>query len=87
MIYYVKPLHSRSPIATIRARRPALPVSEELPKRILCLPMHPYLSEADQDRIIDDDPQLYRLEFGARRRRVNQAAIRPDLLLRSCPWR
>jgi dTDP-4-amino-4,6-dideoxygalactose transaminase len=30
-----------------------LPVSETLPGRILCLPMHPYLSEADQDRIIE----------------------------------
>jgi dTDP-4-amino-4,6-dideoxygalactose transaminase len=29
-----------------------LPVSETLPKNILCLPMHPYLSEADQLRII-----------------------------------
>jgi dTDP-4-amino-4,6-dideoxygalactose transaminase len=28
-------------------------VSEDLPKRILCLPMHPYLSKADQDRIIE----------------------------------
>jgi dTDP-4-amino-4,6-dideoxygalactose transaminase len=27
-------------------------VSETLPRRILCLPMHPYLAETDQDRII-----------------------------------
>jgi dTDP-4-amino-4,6-dideoxygalactose transaminase len=34
-------------------RTPAgLPVSESLPHRILCLPMHPYLSEADQDLVI-----------------------------------
>ncbi|RUT96700.1 DegT/DnrJ/EryC1/StrS aminotransferase family protein, partial [Mesorhizobium sp. USDA-HM6] len=30
-----------------------LAVSEELPKRILCLPMHAYLNEADQDCIIE----------------------------------
>jgi dTDP-4-amino-4,6-dideoxygalactose transaminase len=29
-----------------------LPVSDAVPGTILCLPMHPYLSEADQDRII-----------------------------------
>ncbi|TJW18887.1 MAG: DegT/DnrJ/EryC1/StrS aminotransferase family protein, partial [Mesorhizobium sp.] len=30
-----------------------LAVSEKLPKQILCLPMHAYLSEADQDKIIE----------------------------------
>ena len=29
-----------------------LPVSESLPERILCLPMHPYLTDEDMERII-----------------------------------
>jgi len=37
----------------VRDTPTGLAVSEDLPKRILCLPMHPYLSEADQDRIIE----------------------------------
>jgi dTDP-4-amino-4,6-dideoxygalactose transaminase len=53
VIYYVKPLHQQSAYKHFPRTPTGLPVSEGLPERILCLPMHPYLSEADQDRIID----------------------------------
>jgi dTDP-4-amino-4,6-dideoxygalactose transaminase len=53
VIYYVKPLHSQVAYCDYPRTPSGLAVSEELPKRILCLPMHPYLSEADQDRIIE----------------------------------
>lgn len=53
VIYYVKPLHSQIAYRDYPRTPTGLAVSEELPKRILCLPMHPYLSEADQDRIIE----------------------------------
>lgn len=52
VIYYVKPLHQQVAYRDYPRTPGGLPVSEELPSRILCLPMHPYLSEADQDRII-----------------------------------
>ena len=52
VIYYVKPLHEQVAYRDFPRTPGGLPVSEALPKRILCLPMHPYLSEADQDRII-----------------------------------
>ena len=52
VIYYVKPLHQQVAYAHFPIAPGGLPVSESLPDRILCLPMHPYLSEADQDRII-----------------------------------
>jgi dTDP-4-amino-4,6-dideoxygalactose transaminase len=42
-------------------------VSEDLPKRILCLPMHPYLDIADQDRIIDAIREYHQ---GAERKRA-----------------
>jgi dTDP-4-amino-4,6-dideoxygalactose transaminase len=53
VIYYVKPLHSQVAYAKYPQTPTGLPVSESLPSRILCLPMHPYLSETDQDKIID----------------------------------
>jgi len=53
VIYYVKPLHLQVAYERFPRTPNGLPVSEGLPERILCLPMHPYLSEADQDRICD----------------------------------
>ncbi|MGB8817329.1 MAG: DegT/DnrJ/EryC1/StrS aminotransferase family protein [Rhizobiaceae bacterium] len=52
VIYYVKPLHQQVAYAKYPLAPGGLPVSESLPERILCLPMHPYLSMEDQDRII-----------------------------------
>jgi dTDP-4-amino-4,6-dideoxygalactose transaminase len=51
VIYYVKPLHLQTAYAHFPRTPGGLPVSEELPKRILCLPMHPYLTGEDQTRI------------------------------------
>lgn len=53
VIYYVKPLHLQKAYERFPRAPGGLPVSEGLSSRILCLPMHPYLSEDDQDRIID----------------------------------
>ena len=53
VIYYVKPLHEQVAYRGHPRTPTGLKVSEGLPNRILCLPMHPYLSEADQDRIIE----------------------------------
>jgi dTDP-4-amino-4,6-dideoxygalactose transaminase len=52
VIYYVKPLHQQVAYSQYQTAPGGLSVSEELPTRILCLPMHPYLSTEDQDRII-----------------------------------
>lgn len=52
VIYYVKPLHEQVAYRDFPRAPGGLPVSETLPKTILCLPMHPYLSEADQDHVI-----------------------------------
>jgi dTDP-4-amino-4,6-dideoxygalactose transaminase len=51
-IYYVKPLHQQVAYRHFPATPSGLPVSEALPERILCLPMHAYLGAEDQDRII-----------------------------------
>ena len=52
VVYYEKPLHLQKAYEHYPRASAGLPVSETLPNRILCLPMHPYLSEADQDTII-----------------------------------
>jgi dTDP-4-amino-4,6-dideoxygalactose transaminase len=52
VIYYVKPLHQQVAYRHFPRTPAGLPVSESLPERILCLPMHPYLGAKDQDRII-----------------------------------
>jgi dTDP-4-amino-4,6-dideoxygalactose transaminase len=52
VIYYVKPLHQQVAYRHYSVAPGGLPVSESLPKRILCLPMHPYLTVEDQDRIV-----------------------------------
>lgn len=53
VIYYVKPLHEQVAYRHFPRTPTGLTVSEDLPKRILCLPMHPYLSTSDQDRVIE----------------------------------
>ncbi|MCO4315744.1 DegT/DnrJ/EryC1/StrS aminotransferase family protein [Phyllobacterium sp. 21LDTY02-6] len=53
VIYYVKPLHLQDAYKHYMRAPGGLPVSEALPKDILCLPMHAYLGKDDQDRIVD----------------------------------
>lgn len=52
MIYYPKPLHLQPAYRDLH-RGAALPVSEDLSGRILTLPTHAYVSEADAARICD----------------------------------
>src|SRR5699024_6663403 len=47
-VYYPVPLH-RQPALQADV---ALPVSEAAAARVLSLPMHPYLSEQDQDSVV-----------------------------------
>lgn len=53
MVYYVKPLHLQKAYEHYPRTPTGLAVSETLPERILCLPMHPYLTAADQDRVVE----------------------------------
>lgn len=47
MVYYPKPMHLQGAFADLGYREGDFPVSEELCKRVVSLPMHPYLSEED----------------------------------------
>jgi dTDP-4-amino-4,6-dideoxygalactose transaminase len=53
MIYYPKPLHHQIAYRHYGVAGNGLPVSERLPAEVLSLPMHPYLDEPTQDRIIE----------------------------------
>ncbi len=51
-IYYPKPLHLQAAFAGLRYKRGDFPISEDIASRIFSLPMHPYLSANDQERIV-----------------------------------
>jgi dTDP-4-amino-4,6-dideoxygalactose transaminase len=51
--YYPKPLHMQTAYRAFPVGGNGLPVSEAKAARVLSLPMHPYLGEADQDLIVD----------------------------------
>jgi dTDP-4-amino-4,6-dideoxygalactose transaminase len=54
VIYYVKPLHKQVAYQHFPVAPGGLPVTDTKPGSILCLPMHAYLSEEDQDRVIGE---------------------------------
>ncbi len=51
-VYYPMPIHTQAPYARYPVGPGGLPVSEAKAGRVISLPMHPYLCEADQDRVI-----------------------------------
>jgi dTDP-4-amino-4,6-dideoxygalactose transaminase len=52
-IYYTKPLHRQEAYAQFPYADGGLPVSDRLAHEVISLPMHAYLDEPTQDRIID----------------------------------
>jgi len=51
-IHYPIPLHLQPAFANPVESRGSLPISERISKRVISLPMHPYLSETDQSKVI-----------------------------------
>lgn len=51
-IYYPRPLHRQAPYAGYPADPAGLPNTDAMAGLVLSLPMHPYLDEATQDRIV-----------------------------------
>jgi len=52
-VHYPIPLHLQPVFSNLGLSKGSLPVSEKLSEKVCSLPMHPYLSEEDQDRIIN----------------------------------
>lgn len=57
-IYYPRPLHHQPAYQNHVVAEGGAPVSERLAQEVLSLPMHPYLSEAQQDHIVRTLVQL-----------------------------
>ncbi len=53
-IYYPQPLHLQSAFNSLGYKKGDFPVSEDCAQRIFSLPMHPYLTEAEQQKIADN---------------------------------
>ncbi|SMC27581.1 dTDP-4-amino-4,6-dideoxygalactose transaminase [Desulfacinum hydrothermale DSM 13146] len=51
-VYYPVPLHLQPAFAPLGYAEGQFPVSEDLARRIFSLPMHPYLSAEEQERIV-----------------------------------
>ncbi len=51
-VHYPIPLHRQPVFANLGYRAGDFPVSEKAGERVMSLPMHPYLSEADQDKVV-----------------------------------
>jgi dTDP-4-amino-4,6-dideoxygalactose transaminase len=52
-IYYQKPLHVQTAYKHFPVGGNGLPATDQLSREVISLPMHPYLDEATQDRIVD----------------------------------
>ena len=52
-VYYPRPLHRQTAYAGMPLAGAGLPVSEQLAASVLSIPMHPYLDEPTQDRVVD----------------------------------
>jgi dTDP-4-amino-4,6-dideoxygalactose transaminase len=52
-VYYAKGLHRQTAYRDYPAAGNGLPVSDSLSAEVLSLPMHPYLDESTQDRIVE----------------------------------
>ncbi len=52
-VYYPVPMHRQAPYAHFPQGPGGLPVSEAKARTVIALPMHPYLTTAVQDRIVD----------------------------------
>ncbi len=52
-IHYAKPVHRQLAYRTYPVAGNGLPVSERIADEVISLPMHPYLEETEQDRVIE----------------------------------
>lgn len=53
MVHYPIPIHMQPAMAYLNLPNGSFPKAEKAAEQVLSLPMHPYLSEEDQDKLID----------------------------------
>ncbi len=59
-VYYPLPLHLQKCFESLGGRVGMLPVAERAAAEVLALPMHPELSESDQQRVVSEIAAFYR---------------------------
>jgi UDP-2-acetamido-2-deoxy-ribo-hexuluronate aminotransferase len=52
-VHYPVPLHQQPVFAALKVAPGSLPVSEQAASRVMSLPMHPYLTDAQQVQVVD----------------------------------
>lgn len=52
-VYYPVPMHEQEAFAYLNHKRGDFPVTEKVSERIMAVPMHPWLEEIDQEKIVD----------------------------------
>ncbi|MGV8058377.1 MAG: DegT/DnrJ/EryC1/StrS family aminotransferase [Smithellaceae bacterium] len=52
-IYYPKPLHCQDAFGSLGYKNGDFPICEDFASRIFSLPMHPYLGEKEQDKVLE----------------------------------
>lgn len=52
-IYYINPMHRQRAFANTRSADAECPVTEELCKKVLCLPIHPYLTDEEVKKVCE----------------------------------
>ncbi len=52
-VYYPRPLHLQSTYKHLGYKKGDFPVSEKMSEQVFSLPMHPYLTKEDQDKVIE----------------------------------
>lgn len=54
MIYYRKPMHMQSAFGNVDCVKVDLSVTTSICDRVLSIPIHPYLSDSDQDKVVEE---------------------------------
>jgi len=65
MVYYVKPMHKQKAFSYLESSEEDFMVTNELCEIVLSLPMHPYMSNSDVDRVCDVIETLIKSEKGS----------------------
>lgn len=58
MVYYPKPMHEQTAFEDVPFTKGRCPVTESLCKRVLALPMHPYLTEESAGTVVSEIKKL-----------------------------
>lgn len=62
MIYYVKPMSRQKAFQGMDCVKTALPVAEKLCRRVLSLPLHPYIGQEEQEMVVSSIKKYFNIK-------------------------